>query len=57
MNTSLTKNTKPMGSILKSILGFIGIYIVSGIIAEICIIIIFTCIGINIFGGDILLQL
>jgi len=46
------KNKKSILGILKSILGFIGIYMVSAIIAEICIIIIFTCVGINIFGDD-----
>lgn len=49
---SFIKNTKPIVSILKSILGFIGIFMVSAIIAEIFIIITFTCMGINIFGDD-----
>ncbi|QVK17030.1 CPBP family intramembrane metalloprotease [Mycoplasmatota bacterium] len=40
-------------NILKSLLGFIGIYIVSEIIGEVCIIIILTCMGINIFSNDI----
>lgn len=52
MKSSIIKNTKLIVSILKSILGFTGIFLVSGIIAEICIILIFTCIGINIFGDD-----
>lgn len=47
---SFIKNTKPIVSILKSILGFIGIFMVSAIIAEIFIIITFKCMGINIFG-------
>ena len=52
IKSPITKNIKlkeSTSSILKSILGFVGIFIVSAIVAEICIIILFTCIGINIF--------
>ncbi len=51
MNTSqiMSLYTKRIVSILKSILGFIGIYFVSAIIGELFVIIILTCNGINIF--------
>lgn len=49
MKLSQLKSSKTV-NILKPLLGFIGIYIVSAIIAEIVIIIIFICVGINFFG-------
>jgi membrane protease YdiL (CAAX protease family) len=53
IKSSFIKNTKPIVSILKSILGFIGIYMVSAIIGGLCVILISTCVGINISGGDV----
>lgn len=50
---SCKKRDKPFVSILKSILGFVTIYILSAIIAEVCIIIVFMSIGMNIISNDI----
>ncbi len=50
IKSSFMKNKNSIVGIIKSILGFIGIYMASGIIGQIFIIIVFKCIGINIFS-------
>ena len=49
----LSRVPEPTVGVLKSILGFIGIFMVSAIVAEIIIMLIFTLVGIDIFGGSL----